>query len=471
VTTGRPANALERILPQDLDAERALLGALLLEPELVDDVRCALPAGPEEFCREANSDLYDVLLGLHDRREPFDAVLIRAEMTRRGREKLANNEFLAGFLGAVPSARRAAQYAGVVHGHYMRREIIRSADGLMQSAFDDRSDALSAVQHADEEIRGLLDRSVSGGPQPIGHFIDDAIANIQRELGGGLSTGFPSLDKILDGLGESELIVVGGRPSMGKSALLMAMADNVVRGNDKPVLMFSVEMSVRQLAGRLLLARAELPAKAIRANDLTATQQFNYDRAREYVQRCNILVDDSSAIGIGELMARARAIHRKTPLAAVMVDYLQLVRPDRHETVREREVASISSGLLSLAKQLRLPVVAAAQLRRIDRTPDARRPTMESLRESGAIEQDAHKVLLIHRPDWYRVEYETDASGRTVERPTPDPEPIDLYVDKNRNGATGHVSLTWDKARMMYNQTQPHQAEVAGDDGQHPLWQ
>ena len=450
-------------MPQDIDAERALLGSMLLEERVTADIIEVLrDAGSQVFARENHQRLYDTLLGLYDRSQPFDEVIIKQELVRRGFDALANTTFLADFLGAVPSALRARYYAGVVYDKYLLRQLINASDQVIKSAFDNDQPAREVLDDAEKLIFDVTERRVSGECQPLNVLVMDAFNQIQDRQEGALSgmpTGYPELDEMTSGLQRAEFIIIAGRPSMGKTAMGLCIAQNMATGTNAlharlPVLFFSLEMSRQQLAQRLLCSQARVDAQRLRRGRHSREDIERLKDAANVLSQSPLLIDDAADLSILELRARARMAYRRHDVQAIFVDYLQLMRQPRSEN-RQVEVATISRGLKALAKDLKVPVVAMAQLNRAteDKSRHGNKPRMSDLRESGAIEQDADVIMLLHRESYYK-----DQPGEPGEDGGEE-NTAELIIAKQRNGPVGKLELHWHKQYTRFENRMPRMGE------------
>lgn len=457
-------------MPQDIDAERALLGAMLLEEKVTGDVIEVLrDAGRGAFVRESHQHLYDTLIALYDAQRPFDSVVIREELTRSGHEKLASNEFLAGFLGAVPSAFRARHYASIVYEKSLLRDLITATDRVMQAAFDDDQPAREVLDYAEKQVFDVTERRVTGEAQLLPELVLEAFKAIEIRGHDGALTGEPSgfveLDDLTSGLQRGELIIVAGRPSMGKTALGLNMAEHLAITERRPALFFSLEMSRQQVAQRILCSQARVDSQRLRRGRHSARDLEDLKRAANAVRNAVLLIDDTPDLTILELRARARMAYRRHKIRAIFVDYLQLMRMPRSEN-RQIEVATISRGLKALAKDLDIPVVAMAQLNRSpeDKSRRGNRPRMSDLRESGAIEQDADVIMLLHRESYYKSGPEAveagDEAGGMPAAADPDANIAEVIVDKQRNGPTGKIRLHWNARFTRFDNHRPDTADV-----------
>ncbi|MEW6200205.1 MAG: replicative DNA helicase [Planctomycetota bacterium] len=452
-------------MPQDVEAERAVLGAMLQEKEAIGEVvRVLRDAGAAAFQVERHQQLYDVLVKLYVDDQPIDGVVIKDELVRRGLwEKVGQFDFLAELVSAVPSALRAAHYAGVVYDKYLLRQLVTAAHRVVDRALEQDLPAREVLDYAEKEIFDVTERRVSGEAQLLHELIAEAFRTIERRGRDALTgepTGFIELDELTCGLQPGELIIVAGRPSMGKTALGLNMAEHLGIVEQRPVLFFSLEMSRQQVAQRILCSRARVNSHTLRRGRHTAEDLKRLQEAADELTHAPLLVDDTSDLTVLELRARARMARRRHDIRAIFVDYLQLMRAPRSEN-RQVEVANISRGLKALAKDLNVPVVAMAQLNRSpeDKTRRGNRPRMSDLRESGAIEQDADVVALLHREAYYKTNQARVRLGDEDEAPpgVEDPEEnvAELIIAKQRNGPVDTIKLHWNKQYTRFDNHLP----------------
>ncbi len=444
-----------------MEAERAVLGSMLLEREAIGEVIDVLrDAGAEAFARENHQHLYEVLIKLYVDDQPIDSVLIKEELIRRGLwEKLGKLDFLGGLLGAVPSALRARHYAGVVHEKYLLRQLISATHRVQETAFDGDQTARDVLDYAEKEIFGVTERRVSGEAQLLSELVQEAFKTIERRGEDALTgepSGFRELDELTCGWQPGEFIIIAGRPSMGKTALGLNMAEHLAIAEHRPTLFFSLEMSRQQIAQRVLCSRARVNSHTLRRGrhsnqDLEKLQEVAGD-----LPAAPLRVDDSSDLTILELRARARMAFRRHGIRVIFVDYLQLMRAPRSEN-RQVEVAAISRGLKSLAKDRHVPVIAMAQLNRgtEDKSRRGNRPRMSDLRESGALEQDADVIALLHREAYYK---DHAVSGADDVAADDDENVAELIIAKQRNGPVDTIRLHFSRAYTRFDAHLPASA-------------
>lgn len=455
-----------RILPHSADAERALLGSLLLEESAVGEALTVLrDFGPAAFFFEKNATLFQYILELYDQRKPLDGVVIKDELVRRGVfERLGGYEFLADLVGAVPSALRVRQYAEIVRDKFLLRDLIGASHRVQESAYADALPADELLDFAEQQIFAATERRITSQARMLPTLVDDLLQTMQQRDGEsltGVPTGYYELDEYTCGLQPAELIIVAARPSMGKTALGLNLAEYMSIVDRRPIVFFSLEMSSQQVAQRVISSRGRVDAHRMRRGMLGRDDVFRLQRAADEIGEARLIVDDTANLSILELRARARMLHRKYCVQAVFVDYLQLLHSPGMES-RQQEVAAISRGLKALAKELNVPVIAMAQLNRNPEDRKENRPRMSDLRESGAIEQDADVVMLLHRESYYAqggggVPPASGASSGSVGVPpaNTDDNTAELIIAKQRNGPVGTLRLTFNRQFTRFDNHKP----------------
>ncbi|MGD8453754.1 MAG: replicative DNA helicase [Phycisphaerae bacterium] len=454
---------LGRVLPHDDDAERAVLGSMILQKEVIADVITVLrDAGAAAFDNPRHQHLYEVLVHFYTQNLPIDGVPLRDELTRRGLwEQLGGYEFLAGLVNAVPSALRARNYADIVRDKHLLRQLIGATHTVMEAAYDGQLSAQDTLDLAEKKIFEVTERRVSGEATPLAVLVQEAFHTIEKrgdDILTGEPTGFTVLNEYTSGLQRSELAIVAGRPSMGKTAFGLNIAEHMAIVEHRPVLFFSLEMSRQQVAQRVLCSRARVDSHRIRRGRVSDAELEQLKHTADQLSSAPLLVDDTGDLTILELRARARMAHRRHGIRAIFVDYLQLMHLPKSES-RQQEVASISRGLKALAKDLEVPVVAMAQLNRKPEDTGRRgnRPRMSDLRESGAIEQDADVIMLLHREAYYRsgpADTDPEQVGNEA-APGGDENVAELIIAKQRNGPVGTIKLHWNSRYTRFDDHDP----------------
>ena len=445
--------AAERVPPQALDAEMALLGSMMMSRDAIADVIPIIGRSDVEwFYLPVHQKLFEVLLDLYDDpAKAIDLIVASDELRRRDlMEFIGGHDYMIVLAESFADWGNAEYYAKIVRDKGMLRDLIRCTGEVADLAYRGFDEARNILDVAEQRIFEVTERRIGG--QTAG--IREAVARLaeQLKLGKeavctGVPTGFVQLDEYTTGFQPGDLIVLAGRPSMGKTALGLAMAQNMATDRDhpRPVGFFSMEMGVDQLAQRLLCSQAGVDAQHLRRRRLSDDDMRDLLNACEVFDKAPLFINDSPALSIMELRSAARRMKQKHDIEAVFVDYMQLMHVPKSEN-RQVEIATISRGLKALARELELPVIAMAQLNRMPEGRSDKRPFMSDLRESGAIEQDADVVLLIHREAYYKPD---DPSIENL---------AELILAKQRNGPTGSITLHFDKRYTRFSDAHMEEA-------------
>ncbi|MBI2861913.1 MAG: replicative DNA helicase [Chloroflexi bacterium] len=422
---------VERLPPHNIEAEEALLGSIMIDREAI---ALTLPfLHPEDFYRSENRVLYQAALALYDRNQPTDFVTLSDELERQGKlEEIGGAAYLASLSAAVPTAVHAEAYGRIVQRCAILRNLIKAAERIAGIAYEGPSDVEEALDRAEQAVFTISQRPFGQGFVPLRAALKDYLDELEYLHGHqgetpGLATGFADLDKLTGGLHPSDLIVVAGRPSVGKTGFALTIAHHAGVMLQQPVAVFSLEMSTEQLVHRLICAQAGVDSHNLRTGRINDEEWGQILQACEVLSEAPIYIDDTANIDILELRSKARRLKSQADIKLVVVDYLQLMRGRRGEN-RVQEVSEISRSLKGLARDLGLPVIALSQLSRAIEARQDHRPLLSDLRESGAIEQDADLVLFIHREELYKPD--TDRKNLA-----------DIIVAKHRHGPVGQVSL------------------------------
>ncbi len=429
-------DSLRRVPPQSLDAEQSVLGGILLDNTALD--RLAEVLRPDDFYREAHRKIFRGTQRLSDRSEAVDLITLSEELRARGElADVGGAAYLAELAERVPTAANILQYARIVREKAILRSLITTATAIAARAYEPSHDVKELVERAEQEVFAISDREVRPAFVRIDSLLHDAFKKIDtlhehRSAVTGVATGFTDLDKLTAGLQPSDLVIIGGRPSMGKTAFCLNIAEHAALRADSGVAVFSLEMSKEQLAMRMLCSEARVDLSKVRTGHLNDREFRELAEAAARLSYAPVYVDDSPAMSVSELRAKARRLHRdpQAKLKLVIVDYLQLMRSSEGKDSREQEISEISRSLKALAKELHVPVVALSQLNRQVESRDRGKPRLADLRESGAIEQDADVIMFIYREEVY-VE-DSDKQGVA-----------EIIVAKQRNGPIGSVELTF----------------------------
>ena len=426
---------IDRLPPQNTEAEEAVLGSLLMDPEAVGKVVPFLQ--PEDFYRDRNRLIYSAMLSIYNRtgpHEPVDFLTVADELKRSGQyEEVGGLAYLSHLVSVVPTAVHVEHYARIVERTSVKRRLISAAGKIAAVAYDDSLDLDTTLEKAEQLLFGVSQRRVTRDFEQIGTILGDYLEQMQlraadEEGGRGVPTGFIELEKLTGGLQRSDLIILAARPSMGKSSWALNIVQNAAIKHHATCAIFSLEMSKQQLAHRLLCSESGVDATKLRLGMINANEQQKLNRAFELLSEAPIYIDDTPSISLTELRSKARRLHAEVGIDLVVVDYLQLVTTGRSSDNRVQEISEISRSLKALARELNAPVIALSQLSRAVEARTPHIPMLSDLRESGSLEQDADIVLFIYREDMYNRD--TEKKGIA-----------DIYLAKHRNGPTGQFSL------------------------------
>ncbi len=424
--------SVDRLPPQNIEAEQAVLGSLLIDRDAI--VKIAPYLRPEDFYREGHGQVYAAILDLHERREPADFVTLTDELERQGKLDTAGGPaYLTSLINSVPTSIHVEHYAHIVERTAVLRRLIEAAGKIAGLAYEESEDVDVVVDRAEQILFEVSQQRSSRGLTPIKRLLTeyyDRIEYLHEHQGEmvGMPTGFIDLDKLLGGLQRSDLVIVAGRPGMGKSSLGTTMAYNAALKHKAVVAFFSLEMSAEQLVQRLVAGETGISSQRLRIGDIRDVEWDKFVKASGTLAETAIFVDDTPSPSPMEIRTKCRRLAAEYGLNLVIVDYLQLMRGGTKAENRVQEVSYISRALKALARELSIPVVAMSQLSRAVEARQDKRPILSDLRESGSIEQDADVVVFI-----YRDELDDEKSERK--------NVADIIVAKHRNGPTGHVSL------------------------------
>ncbi len=436
---------VHRLLPQSPDAERALLGSILLLPKEVFGLCVEKGVSAAQFHVPAHATLYELIEQMWNQNVPVDLVTVTQKLLDQNRlDQVGGAAFVAELFTFVPTAANAAYYIEIVQEKHTLRRIIVTCTEYAARSYDEQEEVHGLLDQVEQKIFEIAKERFKDKVKSIKEHVMEAVESIEQlyeRRGGitGLSTGFKDLDERVDGLHAGEMFVIAARPSMGKTALAMNIAEHVAVDLKKPVAVFSLEMSTSQLVQRLICSRAQVNMKKIKEGFLTDIHFKNLTTAASKFSEAKLFIDDTPNLSILELRAKARRMKSQDKIELIVIDYLQLIRSTsrRAQDNRQLEIAEISSGIKALAKELQIPILILAQLNRNpeNRTGESKgRPRLSDLRESGTIEQDADVVGLLVREEYYAEtdEEKTEAQGKAT-----------LIIAKQRNGPTGEVALTF----------------------------
>jgi len=427
-----------RSMPESLAAEAAVLGSMIIDPACISEVVEQLKT--EAFYRIENQYIFDAIVSLYEKNkgEGLDAVLLRDELEKRRQlETLGGVGYIARVMDSVPSSANVMYYAGIVKDKQLLRELIAVASEILEMGYEETGEPGTKLDEAEQKIFAVTDKKISGAAVVLKDLVVSAFELIEKRKGShvtGLATGYYELDDLTCGLQNGEMIIIAGRPSMGKTSLALNIAEHIGLVEELPVAIFSLEMGRQQLAERFLCSSSRIDAQKVRKGMLD-TEHY-----QQLVETCGVLseapvyVDDTAGLTPLGLRAKARRLKSQRDIKCLIVDYLQLMHlgVGRVES-RQQEISTISRYIKALARELNIPVVVLSQLNRAPEGREGHRPRMSDLRESGSIEQDADVVMLLHREDHYhRGEKDYEPNNQ-----------VDLIIAKQRNGPTGSINLVF----------------------------
>jgi replicative DNA helicase len=443
----------ERDRPANVDAERAILGSILLKPDVCDDI--ALVIRVEDFFDEAHQILYRHLLELHDSGKRVDATIVLERLRTKGDlERIGGAVALSEVIESVPHAAHAAHYAQIVRDKSMLRALIEAGTDILRDAYEAADEPRQLLARAEERIFSILERRSSAEAKTIQAVLEDVMVRMDARMKhehaiGGVETGFTELDGLCGGLHNSELVILAARPSMGKTAFAMNIAEHVAINLRQPVLFVSLEMACLELADRLLCSAAQVNGHRLRNGTISQEDRRRLVQKSAEIGTAPLYIDDTPGRTLTEIAAVARRLKRKHGLALVVIDYLQLIEPDNPRDPRQEQVARIARRLKTMCRELDIPVLCLAQLNRQAEQSRDNRPRLNHLRESGAIEQDADVVMFVHREEYYQTNDEDRDRVKGA---------AEIIVAKQRNGPIGDVKLLWqhDYTRFVNLEHRPY---------------
>jgi replicative DNA helicase len=441
---------LDRLPPQNLDAEKGVLGSILLDPPMCDEV--ALMLRPGDFYAAAHAKLFQHMLAMHDEGKRIDTTLLVERLKQAGDfEAIGGAPYLAEVAHSVAVAAHSVHYAEIVRDKAVLRSLIHTTTEILRDAYDPTQPTRELLNDAEERVFAINDERSEDQVTSIHDVLVAAFEQIDRRAGGeatGIPSGFSDLDAMTGGMHDSELIILAARPSMGKTALATNIADYAAVHSNVTTLFVSLEMSRLELAQRMLCSRGRIDGRKFRSGFLSGEDRKKLVEVSGKLSKAPLFIDDTPGRTVTEIAACARRLKRKARLGLIVIDYLQLIDPDNLRDQRQEQVARIARQLKHLARKLSVPVLCLAQLNRQAEAGGSNRPKLSHLRESGAIEQDADVVMFIHREEYGMTREEAqerDLLGKA-----------DLIVAKQRNGPTGDVKLRWSQEYTRFEPIAAH---------------
>lgn len=435
--------------PQNLVAERSVLGGLLLQNTMIDEVGDRLTSS--HFYSDVHATIYSVIRRLHERSVRVDPVTLAEELQARQQlESIGGPPYIIELLESVPHAAHTGYYADIVRDKWTKRTLVQVCTDVLRECYEGDDDTDQLLELAERRLFGILESSEGVKKTAIGDLLMPTLDRINARIGkqgivSGLQTGFRDLDTQTNGFHPGELIVLAARPSMGKTALVCNIAEWVAGPGGTTVEIFSLEQSQEELTERFLCINSRLNGHQLRKGQLSEPERFSLLSSARELSPLPLHIDDRAGLTMTQISSVCRRMKRQTDLGLVIVDYLQLIEPEDNRANREQQVAQITRRLKAVAKDCRVPIVALSQLNRGVDLREDKRPRLSDLRESGAIEQDADVVMFLHRPDAYNAD---DRPGLA-----------ELIVAKHRSGPTGIVNLGWRKESMRFTDYEVSTAE------------
>ena len=434
----------DRLPPQSRDAERSVLGSMLRDNVVINDVLQILQTA-ESFYFDAHQKIFHAIKDTYNNGHPVDLVILTEVLkSRKQLEDVGGEDYLADLWVAAPTAANAEYYAKIVREKAIIRSLIHASTEILRDAYDQVQPAEELLGQAESKILDIAEKGVTSNTTTILDALNEAYTRIDQRMGrkdpnalSGIATGFVDLDALTAGFQNNELIIVAARPSVGKTAFSLNLVRHVVVEERLPVLFVSLEQSRIEIAERLLAAQARVDSHKLRKGHLSGEDIGKLHEAGDVLRNANLFIDDSPAQGMLRIAANARRLKiRKPGIRLVVIDYLQLIEPENRRDPRQEQVAQISRRLKHLARELEIPVIALAQVNRSSEDRQDHRPRLADLRESGSIEQDADTCLMLHRPGRFDGGQEDNI--------------IEVIVAKQRNGPTGEITLAWVKNYMRF---------------------
>ncbi len=428
-----------KVPPQATDLEEAVLGALMLEQDAVSAVIDILK--PEVFYKEVHQKIFAAILSLFSKSEPVDILTVTNELKSNGELEMVGGPYYITMLTSrIASAANVEYHARILIQKHIQRELIKISSDIIKDAFEDTTDVFDLLDKAEQGLFSVSESNLRRSFEDMPSLIKQAIEDIESAKNSdnhfrGVPSGYTELDRVTTGWQKSDLIILAARPAMGKTAFALSMARNIAVEYNKPVAVFSLEMSAVQLVTRLISSESELPATKLKKGDLEEHEWHQLNTKIHSLANAKIFIDDTPALSIFELRAKCRRLKQQHDIQMVFIDYLQLMTLGRdNRGNREQEISTISRSLKALAKELNVPVLTLSQLSRaVESRSSSRKPILSDLRESGAIEQDADIVMFIYRPEYYGLEqFEDGMSSKGA---------AEIIIAKHRNGPTASVRL------------------------------
>ncbi len=423
-----------RIPPHSVESEQSILGSILLDKEAIITVTETIQ--PEDFYKEAHKIIYECMMKLNNKNEPIDLITLTEELRKQGHlEDVGGISYITSLSTIVPTTSNVKYYSDIVKEKSVLRKLIKVSNDILNLGYDSSIKVEDILEKAEKQIFDISQEKSSEDFQSINSVLMDTYDMIERlytnkEEITGITSGFEDLNKKINGLQRTDLILIAARPAMGKTAFSLNLVQNAALKGNASVAVFSLEMSKEQLVQRMLSAQSHVELKKIKNGNLDENDWPRIIDAMSVLSNANIYIDDTPGIKISELRSKCRKLKIEKGLDLILIDYLQLMEGDNNNESRQQEISKISRSLKIIAKELNCPVVALSQLSRAPEQRSDHRPMLSDLRESGAIEQDADIVMFLYRDEYYHPDSERKNIGEVI-------------IAKNRHGETGSVELVW----------------------------
>ena len=436
--------------PFNLEAETCVLGSIMLMPDKCDELVNIIRA--DDFYDEANGKLFQHIMDMHSAGQKIDMALLRAKLVAAEDYELVGGAAgLAQIFTSVPNAAHAAYYAGIVRDKATTRQLITTCTEVLSDAYRPDQKPKELLNEAEQKVFAIRESRQSSNLNSIDEVLEAAMDRLDARLKGDtqtgtIETGFTDLDKLTGGLHASELVILAARPSMGKTAFAMNIAENVVMKSNKPTLFISLEMAAIELIERMLCSVAKVNGNRLRNGTLKTEERQSLPKVASMLSSVPLFIDDSPTRNVSEIAGAARRVlRRQGDLGLIVIDYLQLIQPDNSSDPRQEQVAKIARRLKGLARELKVPILCLSQLNRQVEDSRNNRPKLSHLRESGAIEQDADVVMFVHRESYFHKGEDTEHNETDAV----------IIIEKQRNGPTGDVELNWEREFTRFSDRAP----------------
>jgi replicative DNA helicase len=453
-------NELGKIPPQATDLEEAVLGALMLERDAVNEVIDILK--PESFYKENHQKIFAAIHDLFQRSEPIDILTVTAELRKVGDLEIIGGAYYISYLtNRVASSANIQYHARIISQKHILRELIRISSETIREAYEESTDVFELLDKAERDLFTVAQGNIRKEYDKMSEVLKEAIENIEaakKNVDGvsGVPSGFHALDRITSGWQKSDMVIIAARPGMGKTAFVLSMARNIAVDFNLPVAVFSLEMSSIQLVNRLISAETGIKGEKIRKGNLEDHEFTQLHTRIKKLSTAPIYIDDTPSLSVFELRAKARRLKSKHDIQMIIIDYLQLMTAGSDKGNREQEISTISRSIKTIAKELNIPIIALSQLSRAVETRGGdKKPMLSDLRESGAIEQDADIVSFIYRPEYYDIDQDEEGNSLLGVG--------QVIIAKHRNGALDTVSLKFVKDFAKFENLEPLYDEGGGD--------